>query len=105
MIQKKEKFQCRNCGYCCTQIVIPSKKEIEAITEAGYAPDEFLEQDRQHRKRIRMKNYFCYFLGLHKGETFCRIYKERPKTCRDYPFFKGCTAECLPSKLFDDGLI
>ena len=105
MIQKKEKFKCRNCGYCCTQIVIPTKKEINQIQKAGYDPEDFLERDRNKRQRIKMKNYYCYFLGLSKGETFCRIYHIRPKVCRQYPFFKGVTAECMPPKMFDDKMI
>ena len=105
MLQKKDKFKCRNCGYCCTQIVVLSKEDIKRLSDAGYDPNEFAEDDHLGRKRIRMKNYYCYFLGLHKGETFCRIYRYRPETCKEYPFFKGCTAECMPPKMFKDGLI
>ncbi|MFO8015729.1 MAG: YkgJ family cysteine cluster protein [Candidatus Woesearchaeota archaeon] len=103
MIQRKDSFKCRNCGYCCMQIVLLSKKDIERIKEAGYDEREFVEEDALGRKRIRMKNYYCYFLGLHKGETFCRIYHVRPKICRDYPFLKEGTAECCPPIDFDLG--
>lgn len=102
MLQKKDKFKCRNCGYCCTLLVLPSKAEIERIREAGYKEEDFLETDPLGRKRMKMRNYYCHFLGLHKGETFCRIYDIRPKTCRDYPFFKEGTAECMPPKMFDE---
>ena len=105
MIQKPETFKCRHCGYCCTQIVVLSKKDIDRIKKLGYREEDFVEKDRQGRKRIRMPNYYCYFLGLRQGKTFCRIYDARPETCRKYPFFRGCTAECMPPKLFDDRII
>ncbi|MFC1755553.1 YkgJ family cysteine cluster protein [Thermoproteota archaeon] len=93
MKQTQDRFKCRNCGYCCTQIVVLSDDDLERIKQAGYDESEFVEDDRLDRKRIKMKNYFCYFLGLNKGETFCRIYKYRPSVCRIYPFFEGCTAD------------
>lgn len=102
MRQKKESFRCRNCGYCCTLIVLLKKDDIERIRKMGYSEEDFTETDRLGRKRVRMKNYYCYFLGLHKGETFCRIYPGRPQVCRDYPFMKKGTQECFPPRLFDD---
>lgn len=104
MIQKKEKFRCRNCGYCCTLLVLLSEGEIDRIKKLGYEENEFVGTDGRGRKRLRMKSYYCYFMGLHKGESFCRIYEARPKICRDFPFFKNHTAECMPPRLFDDGV-
>lgn len=104
MHQQKSKFRCLNCGYCCTLVVILSKDDIERIKKLGYNEADFAENDRLGRKRVRMKNYYCYFLGLHKGESFCRIYNERPQVCRDYPFFRKGTQECLVPRLFDDAL-
>ncbi|PIN87020.1 hypothetical protein COV19_01730 [Candidatus Woesearchaeota archaeon CG10_big_fil_rev_8_21_14_0_10_44_13] len=102
MFQKKDRFQCRNCGYCCTLIVLLKKEDIERIKKLGYDDSDFVETDALGRKRIRMKNYYCHFLGLHKGETFCRIYHARPQVCRDYPFTKKGAQECFPPRLFDD---
>lgn len=104
MKQKKDKFKCRDCGYCCTLIVELTNKEIEQIKKAGYDEEEFAEVGPSGKKRIKLKNYYCYFLGLHRGETFCRIYKARPKICRDYPFLKAGTEECFPPRLFDDDM-
>ncbi len=105
MKQKISSFRCRHCGYCCTQIVVLSRKDIERIKKLGYNERDFAEEDHLGRKRIKIPSYYCYFLGLRDGKTFCRIYEARPETCRKYPFFEGYTAECMPPKLFDDGII
>ena len=101
-IQKKSNFKCRSCGYCCTLIVPLKKEDIERIKKLGYDEKDFAEATPFGDRRIKMKNYYCYFLGLHKGETFCRIYEARPSICKDYPFFKDHTGECFPPRLFDD---
>ena len=102
MLQKKDSFRCRSCGYCCTLIVPLKKDDIEKIKKLGYKEEDFVEVTPFGDRRIRMKNYYCYFLGLHKGETFCRIYEARPKICGDYPFFRDHIGECFPPRLFDD---
>jgi len=93
MKQKKDKFRCRNCGYCCTLIVELSKGDIKRISDMGYDEKDFVETGPSRNKRIKLNNYYCYFLGLLKGETFCKIYKGRPKVCQDYPFLGKDTAE------------
>jgi len=82
-------------------VVRPNKKEIENIKKLGYKEEDFLETDALGRKRIKFINYYCYFLKIENGIAACRIYKKRPKACRQYPFFKNKTEPCFPSQRFD----
>lgn len=104
MKQTKENFRCRRCGYCCTQIVVLSPKELEEIKQLGHDENAFSTIDDTGRKRLRRLGYYCYFMTLDKGVASCKIYDKRPKICRQYPFFGKKTAECFPSR-FSPGVV
>ena len=93
------RFQCTECGACCTGApgyVYIEEEEIERIAT-------FLEVDvntfkKQYTRRvgsrlslIEKKNYDCIFLK----EKKCQLYQARPKQCRTFPFW--------PHLMTDDG--
>src|SRR3989338_3809663 len=88
----KETFECdRHCGQCCKKLIVRvNKEEIERIRKQGYEDENFLERDLVYRNKFVLKreNENCIFLKKHNdGKYSCIIYKNRPKTCRQYPFF------------------
>ncbi|MBW2999124.1 YkgJ family cysteine cluster protein [Candidatus Woesearchaeota archaeon] len=100
MFPKKEKFKCKRCGFSCMQIVVLSDKEIEEIKKATNLPEEeFVDEDSLGRKRLKIINYYCYFLTIDKGIASCKIYAHRPEVCRKYPFFDSGTSECYPPRI------
>jgi Fe-S-cluster containining protein len=108
----KENFQCnRYCGQCCKKLVIRvSKGEIEKIRKLGYKDEDFLERDLAYRHKFVLKRNKkgCVFLKKNKdGKYSCRIYKNRPKTCRQYPFFgnKNKIGSCLPNKIYTSAFV
>jgi hypothetical protein len=108
----KENFECdRHCGQCCKKLVIRiSKPEIEKIRKLGYNEDDFLERDLLYRNKFVLKRNKkgCVFLKKHKdGKYSCIIYKNRPKTCEQYPFFgkNNKVGSCLPNKMYPSAFI
>lgn len=107
----KENFQCnRHCAECCKKLSVRvSKAEIKNIRKQGYNEEYFLERDMRSinifiLKRDKNK---CIFLKKHEdGEYSCVIYKNRPKTCEQYPFFgKTKVGSCLPKKMFPSAFV
>ena len=102
----KESFECdRYCGQCCKKLVVRvNKEDIEKIRKLGYKEEDFLERDLLYRSKFVLKkdNNKCVFLKKHKdGRYSCKIYKNRPKTCLQYPFFaKNKVGSCMPNKMY-----
>ena len=120
----KKTFQCdRYCGECCKKLLVRvSKQDIERIKKLGYKEEHFLLEDPFNIMKIkdfqdtgnlrfpREKKFFlkkdekgwCVFLKKSKdGKYSCSIHENRPKICRQYPFF-GKTREiksCLPEDM------
>ncbi|MBI2651074.1 YkgJ family cysteine cluster protein [Candidatus Woesearchaeota archaeon] len=103
---KKQNFQCnRYCGECCKKLIVQvSKKEIGKIAALGHKKEEFAAADLIDSKKFVLKKNHdgCVFLKKHKdGKYSCSIYENRPKICRQYPFFKkNAVKSCLPSDLY-----
>ena len=110
-ILKKETFQCdRYCGQCCKKLVVRvNKSEIEKIRKLGYKEEDFLERDLLYRNKFVLKrdNNKCVFLKKHKdGRYSCKIYKNRPKTCLQCPFFaKNKVGSCMPNKMYPSAFV
>ena len=105
----KENFKCdRYCGECCKKLLVEiSNKDIKSIEKLGYKKDDFIMEDVFNPKRKflkKQKNGWCVFLEKEKdGKYTCKIHKDRPKVCRDYPFFPETPKEiksCLPKDLY-----
>lgn len=74
---------CKRCGYCCTLIPVISLAEKLRIMLHGYK--NFTEKDIRGKRCIKLVNKDCYFLQRKDdGTTECKIYKIRPKVCRDF---------------------
>ena len=107
----KENFQCdRYCGECCKKPVVRVRKaEIEKIRKLGYKEEDFLERDMRSISIFLLKRNKkgCIFLKKHKdGKYSCTIYKNRPKICQQYPFFRKTTiGSCLPNKMFPNAFV
>jgi len=72
-------FECRRCFNCCT--LNPRLILADIIRLDEY--DEFLMQPAENGEGVNMR---CLFLSARSGESFCRIYPERPLNCRLFPF-------------------
>src|SRR3989338_6493312 len=105
----KENFKCdRYCGECCKKMLVNvDSKDIKRIERLGYKKNDFVMEDVFDPKRKflkKQKNGWCGFLEKDKnGKYSCKIHKNRPKICRDYPFFPGTPKKiksCLPEDLY-----
>tara|TARA_B100000315_G_C14354454_1_gene485522 strand:- start:162 stop:521 length:360 start_codon:yes stop_codon:yes gene_type:complete len=108
----KENFQCnRHCGECCKKLAVKVTKEnIKQIKKLGYKEEDFLESDMLSINVFILKRNKngCIFLKKHKnGKHSCIIYKNRPKTCRQYPFFgkEKSIESCLPKDRFPSAFV
>lgn len=108
----KENFKCdRHCGQCCIKLSVRiSKAEIKNIRKLGYKEEDFLERELSDIPIFILKKNRkgCVFLKKHKGGKYsCVIYKNRPKACEQYPFFKenNKVGSCLPDKMFPGAFV
>ena len=89
------KFQCTQCGNCCTGApgyVWVNKEEIKAIASA-IGESDIDRFERQYVRKIGIrkslkelpKSYDCVFFD---GQTRrCTVYEARPRQCRTWPFW------------------
>ncbi|MCL2032608.1 MAG: YkgJ family cysteine cluster protein [Methanomassiliicoccaceae archaeon] len=84
----KDSFPCEMCGRCCRQpniAVLP--EEVDRIADAADIPlhdfiANYIVRTSDGRLLLR-KTDPCAFLG---GDNRCRIWKDRPEICRDFPY-------------------
>jgi len=105
------RFQCTQCGHCCTNhgeysYVYLAEADVVAIAgHLGLARRSFLErhcaQDEGYTI-LRMDAPACPFLG---DDQRCKIYAVRPRQCATWPFWEenlerarweGPVKECCP---------
>ncbi len=88
------RFQCTQCGDCCTGApgyVWVNKEEIQALAEAtGAESVEAFERSNVRQIGIRrsLKEYSngdCYLLDPETRK--CQAYDARPRQCRTWPFW------------------
>lgn len=92
-----KKFNCKRCGYCCTLIPKISILEMLRIWLKGFS--NFSTKDGSGRRCIKIINGDCYFLKRDGKTTTCKIYKIRPKVCKDFPNGeKNNVGECNADK-------
>lgn len=70
---------CKGCGYCCSNILPMSAREIDVI-KAYIERHDIKEQ----KNVVAQGKEDCPFLDLRRKEKRCRIYEVRPLICRDY---------------------
>ena len=76
------KFECLQCGKCCTLTVEPTPEDIRKIELLGYKRMHFLRNGA-----LRKRNGICMFLKKGQdGHAYCNIHEMKPRVCRDYPF-------------------
>ena len=76
-----KRFQCEQCGKCCTLSVQPSEEDIKRIEMLDHRRMNFLRKGM-----LRKVRGICMFLEKKDGRAYCRIHEMKPKICRDYPF-------------------
>ena len=103
----KENFQCNKyCGECCRKLAVRvGKEDIKNLRKLGYKEEDFLDRELFyiHKFILKRDKNACIFLKNHKdGKYSCTVYKNRPKTCRQYPFFgkEKAIGSCLPQDMF-----
>lgn len=92
------RFQCTQCGNCCTGtpgFVWVTDEELQAISEFLDKPigELRLLYTRPARGKVSLTEYAngdCVFLDPHTRR--CRVYPVRPAQCRTWPFWKSNVA-------------
>jgi len=105
-------FKCnRYCGKCCKQTLVRvSNVDIKKIKSLGYKEEDFITNDLafQNKFILKVNDKGCVFLKKHKdGKYSCTIYKNRPKTCQKYPFFRKnkILKTCFPEDRYSKKLL
>jgi Fe-S-cluster containining protein len=89
------RFQCTQCGNCCTGapgVVWVNAEEIEKIAEVlGKTVGEVkLEHTRLVGRRTSLKGFANGDCTFFDGQTRkCTIYSARPRQCRTWPFWNS----------------
>jgi len=87
------RFQCTQCGDCCTGApgyVWVSNAEIEALAAImGMAVHEFeasyVRRVGSRKSLIELENGDCIFFDA--KDRKCKVYGARPRQCRTWPFW------------------
>lgn len=92
------RFECTQCGDCCTGApgyVWVNAEEIAALAKhLGLSIDDFESQFVRkiggRKSLIEFDNGDCVFFD---GQTRkCKVYQDRPRQCRTWPFWDSNTA-------------
>ena len=76
-------FNCKRCGKCCRLEPVLSLFEIIKIRLRGNKG--FYERGIDKYYMKMKEDGDCFFLDRSNGLASCKIYKIRPKMCREYP--------------------
>lgn len=76
-------MKCKRCGYCCTLVPVITWIDILRIKLSG--EKDFWIRDLNNKKTLKMDKGDCHFLRRDGKKTSCRVYRYRPKVCRQYP--------------------
>jgi len=76
-----KRFQCLQCGKCCTLSVEPAEGEIRRIEMLGYKRERFLKNGM-----LAKVGGACCFLERRGDSYCCGIHEIKPAVCRRYPF-------------------
>jgi hypothetical protein len=89
------KFQCTQCGDCCTGApgyVWVNKEEIEALAallqlDVAEFERRYVRQVGVRKSLIEFPNGDCIF--FHGESRTCQVYEARPRQCRTWPFWNS----------------
>jgi len=104
MLNKKN-FKCQRCGECCkVYTIVLDAEDIKKIISLGYPKNLFAEKDYNPEDSstqyiLKRENGKCIFLKFKHNKAYCEVYKNRPKICKIYPFFKKEVSSCKPKDL------
>ncbi len=90
-----QEFKCKHCGKCCSFIVKLRLIDVFKIMKLGYKKKEFATKDARGNSIIKIINGDCFFLRRQNNKSYCKVYNQRPKVCRQYPSelqLKECSA-------------
>lgn len=89
------RFQCTQCGDCCTGapgFVWVNQEEIDALAaRLGKTVDEFeklyVRKIGVRRSLVEFPNGDCVFFDTEKRN--CTVYEDRPRQCRTWPWWNS----------------
>jgi uncharacterized protein len=89
------KFQCTQCGDCCTGApgyVWVNKQEIEAL--AALLQLDAAEFERRYVRKVGIRKSLVEFpngdcVFFHGESRTCQVYDARPRQCRTWPFWNS----------------
>ena len=84
----KDGFPCEMCGRCCHQPnIVVRPEEVDPLARAAGIPlQEFISDyiiRTSDGRLLFSKTDPCVFLG---GDNRCKVWKDRPEICRDFPY-------------------
>ncbi len=79
-------WQCRRCGRCCVDYVVPLTAGEAMVYPIKYGPFVVVA-NRGRRYLLKRGDGSCIFLTYNNGVAYCNIYYQRPLACRLYPFY------------------
>lgn len=89
------RFKCTGCGDCCTGApgyVWVNQAEIDAMAarlqmDVGEFEQHYVRRIGIRRSLKELANYDCVFLDAQTRK--CRVYEDRPRQCRTWPFWNS----------------
>ena len=89
------KFQCTQCGDCCTGSpghVWVNKEEIETL--AGLLRLDVAEFEKRYVRQVGIRKSLIEFpngdcIFFHGESRSCQVYQARPRQCRTWPFWNS----------------
>jgi uncharacterized protein len=89
------RFECTQCGGCCTGApgyVWVNKEEIETL--AGLLKIDVDEFEKRYVRRVGIRKSLVEFpngdcVFFHAESRACQVYEARPRQCRTWPFWNS----------------
>ena len=82
--REAKRWKCTRCGECCQAYIVPIKF-IEALNYTRKYGEVTIYLKGKYYL-TKKSDGSCIFLNKNSSITSCRIYLERPLTCKLYPF-------------------
>ena len=96
MAEKENAFECRRCGRCCSDLLAEDKGVLRGLTllpeERELFPESIVRPAVGIGRGPKGMDFLVIAYQLvedtcpHLEENLCKIYTERPESCRQFPF-------------------